>query len=206
MSSKTICSPVVPAIVKTSLEHRSGYGENSQPERTNDRNWRNPSSFNWFPIVYQGQSMNMPAFDPAQPFPPYPHDRINEVGNCGDCHTVGTVVAVTHNNNCQGCHLSQVQTVQNVITHARAGNDVNCFDCHGDQGHDGAHDMTVLPEQSCEECHVANVFTEHVVNRQLTCSDCHDSTDPNVVAAIIDGQERPCRILRGLPRPGCRQS
>ena len=116
------------------------------------------------------------------------------MGNCGNCHTVGTVVAVTHNNNCQACHLSNDLTVQDVVSQGRAGNDVDCFSCHGGQGHEGAHDMTELTEPSCSECHVPNVFNEHVANRQISCAVCHDNSDQNVQAAIANG-------MNGTPVP-----
>jgi hypothetical protein len=110
------------------------------------------------------------------------------VGNCGDCHTVGTVIEVTHSNNCIGCHFSPVQTVKDTISLGRLGNDVNCYSCHGEGGHDEQHDMTVLTQPSCSACHVDNVVTEHVTNRGRDCSICHDSTDPNVINAINNGK------------------
>jgi hypothetical protein len=175
------------------------YRDTPDEERARDycRSYRNDFDqpeivFYWFPIVYQGEMMDVPAFDQAQPFPPYPHSRINAVGNCGECHIVGTVVEVTHNNDCIGCHFSPVKKVKDTIAWGRAGNVVDCFNCHSDQGHDAQHDKTVLTQPSCGDdavnCHVANVATEHVDKRQLACATCHESQDQNVIDAINKGK------------------
>lgn len=147
-------------------------------------NWWNPDiNFNWFPIVYNGEMMDVPVFDQADNFPAYPHSRImtDDGSNCGECHTVGTVIEVTHNNDCIGCHFSKASDVEDAISWGRAGNDVYCSNCHGTGGHTAQHDMTQLNQPSCSECHVDNVVTEHVGRihtgdgHEITCSDCHNN-------------------------------
>ncbi len=183
--------------------HNGGEGRNERNKDCKDRESRynNPAiAYYMFKIDYQGQTIDVPAFDKGGNVPSHSHSNINTVGNCGNCHTVGAVVPVTHNNNCQACHFSTNPTVQNMISQARTGTQIDCFDCHGSQDHVSAHDLTELTEPNCIECHVPNVFSEHVVNRSLTCSDCHSSTDQNVQNAIANGMNGapvPCQDCHG---------
>ncbi len=48
--------------------------------------------------------------------------------------------------------------------------------------------MTMTDSPDCLECHVNNVLTEHVTNRNLQCSVCHESSRQDVQDAITRGK------------------
>ena len=63
----------------------------------------------------------------------------------------------------------------------------DCSFCHGFTSHGDQHDMTMTDSPDCLECHDNNVFTEHVSNRGLLCSVCHESPRQDVQDAIMRG-------------------
>ncbi len=83
---------------------------------------------------------------------------------------------------CFSCHAVDCSTgVCNVSVER------DCTVCHGAVTHEEQHDMTMTNSPDCLECHVDNVVTEHVTNRGLLCSICHDSLRQDVQDAIIRG-------------------
>jgi hypothetical protein len=108
---------------------------------------------------------------------------------CASCHTPNRIQQ--HGGFrapvCLACHDSQLVNIKETITKGREGQPVYCVDCHGQVDHSLAHDQTFLPEGDCANCHSANVAVEHG-NRGLTCSVCHDSSDPQVQSAISYGR------------------
>lgn len=70
---------------------------------------------------------------------------------------------------------------------------VSCHVLHEDPAE--FHDMTRLPDESCAECHDANVEIEHTENMGIGCEVCHESEDPIIQEAIekgIGGEEVFC--------------
>lgn len=63
---------------------------------------------------------------------------------------------------------------------------LDCLLCHSGSGHTSVHDFVGPPSNSCTSCHDANVVTEHVDNRNLSCSVCHDN--PAYAQVITDGR------------------
>ena len=112
-------------------------------------------------------------------------------GNCIDCHSDNVVTEHLDNHGleCQTCHSSTDQVVLDAINAGVGpnGSDVDCFACHPNADHSGAHDHAVISSPDCLNCHSANVVTEHVSNHGLSCATCHSSTDQVVIDAIAAG-------------------
>ncbi|MEM3068966.1 MAG: cytochrome c3 family protein, partial [Nitrososphaerales archaeon] len=112
-----------------------------------------------------------------------------DTATCESCHlnNVFTEHVSKRSLSCSVCHQSSNPDVIYAIQQGMAGEMVYCKDCHGPTDHTAQHDMTMLDSTGCANCHVANVVTEHVTNRNLTCDTCHKSTNPNVLTAIQRG-------------------
>jgi len=103
-----------------------------------------------------------------------PHDEGFTDPACASCHEAN--ISTEHADNCAGCHNS---TDPDVVAAIAAG-DQTCGACHDVAGaHAALHDDG-FSDPSCAICHDQNVSTEHADN----CAGCHNSTDPDVVAAI----------------------
>lgn len=63
--------------------------------------------------------------------------------------------------------------------------DVECATCHVGPSHEALHAGTF--DAVCADCHDSNLFTEHLVDRELECGTCHDSASAAVAAAILAG-------------------
>ncbi len=112
-------------------------------------------------------------------------------GNCIDCHSDDVVIEHVDNHGleCQTCHDSSDQVVIDAINAGVGpiGADVDCFACHPNADHAGAHNHAVISSPDCLTCHSDNVVTEHVSNHGLSCATCHSSTDQVVIDAIVAG-------------------
>lgn len=108
--------------------------------------------------------------------------HMTAVSSCQPCHA--RRLTIEHNRNgltCLTCHTSSDAGVAAAIL---AGTTA-CQACHtGSSGHLLEHESTT---QGCSDCHVANLVTEHVTDRSLTCDTCHASLDPTVSSAIVAG-------------------
>lgn len=150
------------------------------------------------------------------------HALINS-GNCIDCHSSDVVVEHVDKRQltCATCHGSVNQAVRETIDAGRGdtGIDVYCSDCHAGSGsHATEHDFAGLPQDSaypCIDCHNANVVTEHVDNRRLTCQGCHHDGNIAIITAGMNGIYQDCFSCHGtsdhltghdltvLPAPEC---
>lgn len=132
------------------------------------------------------------------------HDKTVVNGpECLQCHASNVVTEHVTNRGiyCSACHSSTDPLVIDAIAKGKGAapysqpQEVLCTDCHGLDvlSHEAVHDHTFLPTvagQNCTQCHVANVVTEHVVNRDFTCAVCHNSSRPEVLQAIEDGRDK----------------
>lgn len=111
---------------------------------------------------------------------------------CSDCHGANLVTEHVTNRalTCDTCHASTDSGVQAAIDAGITA----CEACHGATGHLEVHASTVAP--ACADCHSANVVTEHVTNRSLTCATCHSSSDSAVIAAIA-ANDTSCAACHG---------
>ncbi|OGR01246.1 MAG: hypothetical protein A2511_15095 [Deltaproteobacteria bacterium RIFOXYD12_FULL_50_9] len=120
------------------------------------------------------------------------HDNaLIDTDGCVKCHAADVVVEHVTNRalTCFTCHSSIDPTVMQTIATGKSGTAVYCTTCHVTQtGHSSAHDMTVLPNTTCADCHAANVVTEHVDKRGIACSLCHSSTNTDIISAIATGK------------------
>lgn len=93
----------------------------------------------------------------------YP-EMTSTVGFCEDCHP-DAATDPDMADDCSICHAGQL-----------------------DYPHQGAPATfhTRASGSSCSECHISDITVEHN-RRGLTCLTCHNSTDPQVVAAIASG-------------------
>ncbi|WP_432821490.1 cytochrome c3 family protein, partial [Trichloromonas sp.] len=69
--------------------------------------------------------------------------------------------------------------------------DLNCTNCHDGANHESSHDMAFFsPEpaasQLCMSCH-QQMVAEHL-SRELSCTTCHNNTDPKIMDTIYRGQ------------------
>jgi hypothetical protein len=112
--------------------------------------------------------------------------------DCGLCHEGNVEIEHTENRGllCAVCHESTDPAVLAAIDWGMAGQLVYCGDCHQlFSDHDVDHDMTLFPAPECGDCHVANAEVQHAEQLGLACAVCHDSSDPDVAAAVAHGME-----------------
>jgi len=86
-----------------------------------------------------------------------------------------------HLASCQECHVGY------SATHNKAD---DCWSCHGEHHGDTATQMHAMSDVSaCKPCHVSSLSVEH--NRYLlNCLTCHESSRPEVTAAVRSGDTR----------------
>ncbi|MEW6118386.1 MAG: hypothetical protein AB1553_16045 [Nitrospirota bacterium] len=122
---------------------------------------------------------------------------------CQSCHTgMATSVAIEHARlslSCATCHSSTDPAVQSTIASGSGvnGQPVYCATCHtAFTSHDADHDKTTFTPNAtdtaaCQYCHTdfATGFATAHASQGLGCSNCHSSTDQNVIAAIDRGDE-----------------
>lgn len=113
--------------------------------------------------------------------------------NCNSCHS--PVLTTEHKNrglNCATCHSSPDSRVKAAISNKRT----NCDACHSIHPDDTTvHQVGVMVPNApidCTKCHAPNLKLEHLNRRGsdgqlLTCATCHDSSRPDVRAAISGG-------------------
>ena len=121
--------------------------------------------------------------------------------DCESCHSADLVTEHGKHTgddrkalSCASCHESTDLDVQAAI----ASNDMSCNACHKlveAGGHLPMHD-TAFDESSCDNCHDANLMTEHVAVRQKECGNCHiesatasASPDPATYQAVAFGMK-----------------
>jgi len=125
------------------------------------------------------------------------HDMTGvDAPECGNCHQANVVpehISAAHPGfTCDTCHNYQGTkldplAVVTAIANGMSGLPVVCSDCHGPADHTAAHDKATTDGPECDICHSANVVTEHVSKRGLTCGTCHSSLDLSVIGAIEKG-------------------
>ncbi|MEW6221669.1 MAG: hypothetical protein AB1634_19350, partial [Thermodesulfobacteriota bacterium] len=127
------------------------------------------------------------------------HDMVISSASCSSCHVQGTAEQrLSLHLSCAQCHTSTSQTVIDAINAGQAGTAVSCASCHGSLGHAAAHDMTAVPQPSCNDCHDSNVYIEHVERRSLSCSVCHDNPAyASTIAAGMAGSQVLCAACHG---------
>lgn len=103
------------------------------------------------------------------------HDSPLEA-SCQECHELN--ISLEHGEACSTCHDSSDPAVVSAIAAA----DVSCSACHPAADHETVHTPSPTISTYCAECHSANVMTEHVTNRGLTCDVCHGVENPTSVA------------------------
>lgn len=122
------------------------------------------------------------------------YDPMPVVSACWMCHP--TYPAEHPMDDCGACH-GGTETGDGVIGHTVLEIlDMPCVDCHGGNGiyvsvaplHDFAGDAMHTTDR-CGPCHSGSLTVEHQ-HFGLTCMTCHDSTAPDVVAAIAAGDTR----------------
>jgi hypothetical protein len=91
--------------------------------------------------------------------------------------SAATTVAGSERTSCAVCH-----------TATSLPKSSDCKVCHGDVDHKKLHD-TDFDAASCNDCHDANLVTEHLTNRGRTCETCHESADVAKQQAIAWGQK-----------------
>ncbi len=118
---------------------------------------------------------------------------------CADCHNgnVATEHFTDGGLSCLVCHGNTAYDA--IIAAGQAGTLVTCTDCHGVSDHRDAHDMTVVPQPVCADCHDPNVVVEHVDNRGLDCGVCHNATYQSIIDSGIAGNQVSCLACHGDP-------
>ncbi|MEW6218804.1 MAG: cytochrome c3 family protein [Thermodesulfobacteriota bacterium] len=132
------------------------------------------------------------------------HDRFVASGTCSSCHIQGSAEQrlALHTLGCSQCHASTSSQVIATIDAGQAGTPVSCENCHGGLNHVADHDMTVVPQPSCGNCHDSNVYIEHVDRRGLACSICHGNPlYADVIAAGAAGTLVTCLDCHDNPGP-----
>jgi hypothetical protein len=107
---------------------------------------------------------------------------------CEECHDTSLIAEhgkypadSTFKYQCVVCHAGAPATVQAAV----AAGDTSCASCHSGANHTEAHGSQQAVEDGCVECHAADLVTEHVVNRGLTCDDCHGATSSGSSATTV---------------------
>ncbi len=118
---------------------------------------------------------------------------------CAECHDGNVTVEHIDNRglSCLVCHGSA--TYDSIIAAGQTGTQVTCTDCHGAADHSAAHDMTVVPQAVCADCHDPNVVVEHVDNRGFDCGICHNSSYQGIIDSGIAGNQVSCLNCHNTP-------
>ncbi|MBU0909818.1 MAG: hypothetical protein KJ717_09630, partial [Proteobacteria bacterium] len=147
--------------------------------------WRNDGSNR----THYAQARCTLCHDAAQGFKFVGHDHnIFASDGCKNCHTDPDIVGQIHFADCETCHLSAKPEVVQAIA---SGGPAECVTCHGVDyfsQHDHDHNATVTGSAECISCHEHD--DPQIVSgiHKNTCTTCHSSTTPVVVAAIASGQ------------------
>jgi hypothetical protein len=140
------------------------------------------------------------------------HDNVfADSATCVQCHADNVVTEhLDRGWTCSTCHSGEtlmldpaivLQVIDDAVSTNPTPQTRYCTDCHtGFGGHEADHNqgffLATPSSQDCTRCHAsmnsadpnqANLVTEHVTNRGLTCGACHDRTD-QVFDAINKGR------------------
>jgi len=116
----------------------------------------------------------------------------NPFTDCSECHKTDLVTehaartddaGVSYD--CYTCHKNERPDIKAAIT----GKNSKCDACHTNFDHLLKHESNTIDDK-CGTCHEGNLVTEHLYNPDtqqavLTCSTCHNSTDPNITYAVL---------------------
>jgi alpha-tubulin suppressor-like RCC1 family protein len=120
------------------------------------------------------------------------------MADCGLCHS--RVLTREHERwlggaySCSTCHGATARVEASAAVTAKR---TDCAACHGVIDHASYHASTL--DAGCT-CHSANLVTEHLGARSLTCRTCHASSTPAVVSAIA-GNRTGCLECHGASHP-----
>ncbi len=102
---------------------------------------------------------------------------------CSTCHYSNLMSE--HSDQGYGCSACHGDNASELVKLMVAQKRTDCAACHGEGAgdHEADHDMTDLDPSiiNCSQCHVSNVFKEHVTNHGRDCSICHNTTWQGVI-------------------------
>jgi len=118
---------------------------------------------------------------------------------CEECHDGSLLVEhdLRQPFTCSTCHNSADATVLSAID----GSDTSCEACHGNTDHQSDHFGGLSGYTGCDanDCHVDNIMSEH---DGYTCAICHESANPNVQSAVMNGVAQCGACHPGVPHYG----
>jgi len=133
---------------------------------------------------------------------PYPHvgtpssyHTRADAEACRPCHISAiTVEHARRGLTCESCHRSE----DPVVVAAIGAGATECTACHVLSGHESLHTTAVTPACTGSGCHTGTSLTSVHLGEDsgLTCESCHESEDPDVIAAI-DGHDKECTACHG---------
>jgi len=129
--------------------------------------------------------------------------HVSSVG-CSPCHSNSLITehgkyptAAAIKYQCDLCHGPSVpQSIKDAIV----ADDTRCSTCHDTADHQARHDAVFTPACSGSGCHAGTNISDLHAAGGTPCAGCHESANPNVVAAIAanDTSCTACHTTQGV--------